>query len=47
MEHTTAKRNNNIYAVKVVRGAYLDEERRLAQEQGYEGERISQPVSYA
>ena len=42
MEHATAKRNNNIYAVKVVRGAYLDEERRLAQEQGYEGERIYQ-----
>ena len=37
MEHTAAKRNNNIYAVKVVRGAYLDEETRLAKEQGYEG----------
>lgn len=38
MECTTAKRNNNVYAVKVVRGAYIDEERKLAQEHGYEGE---------
>ena len=39
MEHADAKRNNYIYAVKVVRGAYIDEERRLAQEKGYEGEK--------
>ena len=38
MEYATPKSNNSIYAVKVVRGAYLDEERRLAEEQGYEGE---------
>ena len=37
MEHATAKRSNNIYAVKVVRGAYMDEERQLALEQSYEG----------
>jgi len=36
MGHTTAKRNNNIYAIKLVRGAYMDEEGRLAQERGYE-----------
>ena len=39
MEHANAKRNNYIYAVKLVRGAYFDEERRLAQEKGYEGEK--------
>jgi len=38
MEHTTAKRNGNVYGVKVVRGAYMHEERKLAQEHGYEGE---------
>ena len=37
MEHTDSKRNNYLYAVKVVRGAYIDEERRLVQEKGYEG----------
>ena len=38
MEHATAKRNDYIYAVKVVRGAYIDEEKQLAGERGYEGE---------
>ena len=36
MGHATAKRSNITYAVKLVRGAYMDEEGRLAQEQGYE-----------
>ena len=39
MEYADAKHNNYIYAVKVVRGAYIDEERWLAQEKGYEGEK--------
>ena len=36
MGHATAQRNNSTYAIKLVRGAYMDEEGRLAQEQGYE-----------
>ena len=43
MGHATAKRNNHVYAVKLVRGAYMDEEGRLAQEQGYES---MSPVYY-
>ena len=43
MEHATAKRNNSIYAVKVVRGAYMDEERRLALEQSHEGRIMYNP----
>jgi len=37
LSHLSTKRNNCIYAVKVVRGAYMDEEKRLAIEHGYEG----------
>jgi len=29
LNHLSIERNNCIYAVKVVRGAYMDEERRL------------------
>ena len=36
MNHATAKRNGNVFAIKLVRGAYMDEEDKLAQEQGYE-----------
>ena len=36
MGHATAKRSNITYAVKLVRGAYMDEEGKLAEEQGYE-----------
>ena len=35
--HLSTQRNNCIYAVKVVRGAYMDEERRLAIQHEYEG----------
>ncbi|XP_065891512.1 proline dehydrogenase 1, mitochondrial-like isoform X2 [Dysidea avara] len=34
--HLSTERNNCIYAVKLVRGAYMDEEKRLATQHGYE-----------
>ena len=37
LSHLSTKRNNCIYAVKLVRGAYMDEEKKLAKEHGYEG----------
>ncbi|XP_065891514.1 hydroxyproline dehydrogenase-like [Dysidea avara] len=36
LSHLSTKRNNCIYAVKLVRGAYMDEEKRLAIEHGCE-----------